>query len=98
LFLSKDKSPRQERTEILTKKLAGILTDMGVPSIHPKKPQGEINANWEALARVHVVSRSEATVLWNIEVATKHNLDRVKAVAAFKDDSRASPAVQWSSS
>ena len=100
LHLSKDKSLCTERREILTKKLAGLLAEAGVPEVFGKKWNGEVTANWAPIAKVHVESRDEATVLWNNEVVSQYpSLDKAKVAAKFQERGHGAHApANWSSS
>ena len=99
VYIRKDVSPRDERKEMLTWKLGKILESQGVTDVFTNKKQGEISCDFQPLAKVDVVSRTEANILWNNEVAARCSaLKKKEAIDEFCKTRRGAANVQWSSS
>ena len=96
VFLGPDKSPKQVRTEILTKKLASIFQSKGYSEVHANRRQGQVCISWRPLVMVDVTSREQVELLWDSEYSEQLKVDRAGVCKLFKDapSSAASP-IKW---
>ena len=98
IFLGPDKSKKQVKTEVLTKKLGGILFDLGIKDIDTRRFKGEVLASWQPLAMVQVNGPQETEILWDAVYRDSLGIDkeRVRALLLADSPTRSSP-IQWSS-
>ena len=97
VFLGPDKSPKQIRTEILSKKLASILESKGFQEVHANRRQGQVCVSWRPLCMVEVVGRESADILWDTEFSSQLGIDRASVHSAFKTASITTSAssIKW---
>ena len=96
VYLGADKSPKQIRTEVLSKKLGGIWEGMGFSEIHVKRKQGQVCINWRPIAMVEVANRDSAEILWDSEYALSLAINRERVCELFKDAPRtAGSPIKW---
>ena len=98
IYIGPDKSPQEERREILTKKLVGILRHEGHENVTFYKPEGEVLIDLVPVAKVEVISSKVTNLLWCPTASAQFKLDKSKILGLFKVNPRARPAVAWSSS
>ena len=96
IYLGPDKSPKQVKTEILTKKTYSILQAAGVKDLTLNRRRGQVLQDWEPLALVEVTSQDEASLLWNAELRDRLQIDKEKVLEAFSKKSDARPGnFEW---
>ena len=99
LFLSADKSKKRIATEVLTKRLHGLIQDqLGQPTraLHMLKPEGLVTYQWKPLAKVTANADGSAVCQWNPVVADKLQIDRVCITDAMENRRTVSTdGVEW---
>ena len=99
IFPGPDKSKKQIQTEVLTKRLGGILSkEFGIQDIDTRRYKGEVLASWQPLAMVQVNGPMETEILWDAVFRDSLNInkERVKDLLLADSSSRSTP-IQWSS-
>ena len=100
IFVGPDKSPKRIRTEVLCKKVVGILKELGLAGdAFVNRAKGQISVAWEPLVMVEV-GEDDAQLLWNKEhmVRLRINKDRVTELfeAVLQSRTNRTP-IQWAS-
>ena len=97
VFLGPDKSPKQVKTEILSKKLAAIIEAKGFNEVHANRRQGQVCVSWRPLCMVEITGRESADILWDTEYAVQIKIDRASVHNAFQTASisTAASSVKW---
>ena len=96
VYVGPDKSPKQERTEILSKRLAGILKPrLPTKDVFARRVEGVITIDWVPMVRVEVVSQSEVQIKWNKDFETENpGINKGEILEAFNSNSRG-PPIEW---
>jgi len=99
IFVSPDKSPAESRKEILTKKLRGILEQLGHQQVTEFKREGEVYIELVPVAKVVVEGPKDASLLWCPKGSAQFKLDKAKILEHFQLlGSAARGSVEWSRS
>ena len=99
IFVSPDKSPAESRKEILTKKLRGILEQMGHQQVTEFKREGEVYLELVPVAKVVVEGPKDASILWCPAGSAHFKLDKSKILEQFQLlGSSARGSIEWSRS
>ena len=99
LYFGPDVSPRQERIEMLTNRLANILRDKveNRELVYARKSEGVVTYDFEPLISVSVPDPDTTTLRWNAPLLKSLRLDKDDIASKFKGGARASTKVEWSS-
>ena len=76
LYIGPDKSPKQIRTETLSKRLGGIIEGLGHSQVDVRRRQGEVLVDWQPLAMVEVNGPEDVRVLWDNDFREKLGIDK----------------------
>ena len=96
LFEGPDKSKKQIRTEMESKRLRDLLRGLHpAQNFHVLRREGIISSNWKQLARVIPVAEGESVIEWNYAVVAELEIDREAAVRSFRSSTKTSTQVQW---
>ena len=97
MYIGKDKSPKQEKVEALTKRLAAILKET-VPQadVFAHKPEGVITIDFQPIISLLVPNKIQVDLLWNMEVLQKYGgINKEAIVQRFNATSRGAANIQW---
>ena len=97
LFFGPDKSGKQIKTEMESKRLHQAFKDVH-SDLNPflLRKEGIISISWVPVARVEVFPKGQSTVVhWNSAVVERHGIDKNRLIAAFRLSERASEPVVW---
>ena len=99
LYFGPDVSPRQERIEMLTNRLANILRDKVDKRefVFARKSEGVVTYNFEPLLSVSVPDPDTTTLRWNAPLLLSLGLDKEDISSRFKAGARPTKSVDWSS-
>jgi len=99
LYFGPDISPRQERIEQLTKKLAGIIKSKvkDPKTVFARKREGVVTLDFEPLASILVPSPNECSLRWNTDLLQSTGFDKEDLAQQFKAKSRSAADIRWSS-
>ena len=97
VFLGPDKSPKQIRVEVLSKKLSQILESKGFKEVHANRRQGQVCVGWRPLVMVDVLDRDHAELLWDAAYAAQLKVKVSEICTEFRTSapSGAASAVKW---
>ena len=97
IYLGPDKSPKQVRTEILTKKAYAILQAEGVKDLSINRRRGQVLQDWVPLALVDVKNQEEVEIMWNSELRDKLEIHKGRVLVALlkRSDSRSPGNFEW---
>ena len=96
-FFDNDKSRKQIRTEILSKKAANVLRKMYPDErIHVRRQEGKLVLDQVPLLHVVVSSQDEFELKWNIGLLAKRKWDKAQLQQAVESSVRsADTEVEW---
>jgi len=99
LYFGPDVSPRQERIEMLTNRLANILRDKIKKRelVFARKSEGIVTYDFEPLISVSVPDPDTTTLRWNAPLLKSLGLDKDDISSTFKAGARPAANVEWSS-
>ena len=100
LYFGPDISPRQERIEQLTKKLADVIKSKveDPKTVFARKREGIVTLDFVPLASILVPSPNECSLRWNTELVQSTGFDKDALALLFKAKSRPAAAdVKWCS-
>ena len=99
IFLGPDKSKKQIRTEVLTKKLVRIFESQGVKDIDANRWKGQVMVSWQPIALVQVLSKDEAELLFDAEYCKTLKIDKdaIRSLFMAETPTRSPLTTQWSS-
>lgn len=98
LYISEDKSPKQNKIEACGRRLLRAVKRVGITqSIHLNRKEGSISVDWKPLAKVQVHSKEEVSILWNALVVTELSIDKSAITTHFFEAGGSTAGVSWSS-
>jgi hypothetical protein len=100
IYFGPDSSLRQERIEMLTRKLAKIIkTKVDDPkTVFARKRDGVVTLDFVPLASILVPSPNEHSLRWNTELLQTSGLNKEDIIQQFKAGNKSADGVKWSSS
>ncbi len=96
-YVDADKSPKQSKKEMLTKRLAAVVKE-SYPGldVYARRRQGEVTLSWLALARIVDLTADSYRIEWNIPEAAKANIDKDAAACKLAERERKPGAeIEW---
>ena len=95
IYAGPDKSAKQIRTEVDSKKLHGILKDL-YPTVafRLQRREGLISSQWKPLARVLPQPGGLSIVEWNFELAATLSIDKEQVSSSFRSHGE-STSTKW---
>jgi hypothetical protein len=97
LYLSPDKNPAQQKTEMQVKRLKkAFCAATGAPpaKIFASRRDGFISIDFVPIAKVFVSQHADTVIRWNMEAITARNVNKEAVVAKFLETA-ASSQVEW---
>ncbi len=99
LYLGPDKSPKQEKCEMLCKKLGKICkAELGDESVYDLRQEGIVKYEWQELACINLPNPTTVELLWNPEVAKSIGEKKEVIIKAFEEGGKGTVDIQWSRS
>ena len=101
MYISKDKSPKQEKTEVLTGAMARIIRNaLGERAetldVFASKATGTVNIDWVPVASIELPTDRDVLLQWNIPELEKLGLDKAQLVQTFQAGGKKTANVPWS--
>ena len=101
VYISKDRSPKQEKTEVLTGAMAriirGALGDRAENfEVFASKSAGTVNVDWVPVACIELPTDKDVLLQWNIPELEKLGLDKSQLAQTFQDGGRKRANIPWS--
>jgi len=98
IYFERDKNPRQERMEALTRKAAAIIKEYNpgiAANIKPVGRDGKVYHNLHNLVKVVVEGPALAHLEWDPKCAAELVIDRVKVNTAWAQSGRVDDGIAW---
>ena len=96
IYVDGDKNRKMVSTEILTKKLGGLIAKHASGlKVVPKRAEGKIWIGWTPVAWITVVSREEFNIQWNIKKSEELALPKEQIEVALRGAGRETEEIEW---
>ena len=101
VYISKDKSPKQEKKEILTGAMARIIkAALGEKTedhdVYAIRHEGTVNIDWVPVFAIELPTEKDVLLQWNIPELEKLGLDKANLAQSFKDGGKKKTNIAWS--